>query len=180
MGAQDAVQQERCSGPSGPSLGLLSQTARRLARPLIADVGHHDLRRPFNEQHSVETMKEQINSQPRRDPLQVECAVRAALDVIKGRWKPSILFALKDKARRFSEIQAALVTVSSQALTAQLKQLEADGIIERTLLQEVPVRVEYRMTEFGGTLSKVLDQLDTWGNDYLERVDQQDSERETT
>lgn len=115
-------------------------------------------------------MKEPINTLSPRGPLQLECTVRAALDVIKGRWKPSILFALKDKARRFSEIQAALGTVSSQALTAQLKQLEADGIIARNVLQDAPVRVEYRITDFGATLSEVLGQLENWGSAYLERV----------
>lgn len=114
---------------------------------------------------------------PVREPAEVECAVCVALDVIKGRWKPSILCTLKDSARRFSELQAALGTVSSQALTAQLKQLEADGIIARTVYQEVPVRVEYRVTEFGATLSNVMDQLETWGISYLERTAQQKSRR---
>jgi DNA-binding HxlR family transcriptional regulator len=109
------------------------------------------------------------DNQPVRRVLQNECAVRAALDVIKGRWKPSILFALKDGPRRFSEIQAALEEVSPQALTGQLKQLEAHGIISRTAFAEVPVRVEYRITEFGRTLSTILDQLDEWGQAYLSR-----------
>jgi DNA-binding HxlR family transcriptional regulator len=110
-----------------------------------------------------------------RDPLLVECAVRTAIDVIKGRWKPSILFLLKDGPRRFSELQAALGTVSAQALTAQLKQLEADGIIAREAFADVPVRVEYRMTEFGATLSTVMDQLDAWGTVFLERVSEKAS-----
>lgn len=120
-------------------------------------------------------MKSRSNGESARDPLQVECAVRAALDVIKGRWKPSVLFALTDEPKRFSELQAALGTVSAQALTAQLKQLEENGIIARAVFEDVPVRVEYRMTEFGATLSNVMDQLDAWGNAYLERTSKKDS-----
>jgi DNA-binding HxlR family transcriptional regulator len=107
-------------------------------------------------------------SQP-RDPLQEECAVRAALDVIRGRWKPSLLYEIKDGPRRFSELQAALPGISAQALTMQLRQLEADGVIARTVHDESPVRVEYSMTEFGATLSQVMDLLAAWGTAYLER-----------
>jgi DNA-binding HxlR family transcriptional regulator len=109
------------------------------------------------------------------EPSQFDCSVRTALDVIKGRWKPSILYTLKDGARRFSEIQSALGTVSAQALTAQLKQLEADGIVARTIFQEVPVRVEYRMTDLGRTLAGAMDQLDAWGTAYVERRTRQES-----
>lgn len=120
------------------------------------------------------SMKPSSESAATRDPLQVECAVSTALNVIKGRWKPAVLFEIKDGPKRFSELQAALRTVSAQALTAQLRQLEADGIVARTVFEEIPVRVEYRMTEFGATLSKVMDQLDTWGTAYLGRTSKKD------
>ncbi|MGP9802014.1 winged helix-turn-helix transcriptional regulator [Rheinheimera sp. NSM] len=100
--------------------------------------------------------------------LQENCPVRAALDIIRGRWKPSILHELKEQARRYSELQRALPRISPQALTTQLKQLEADGLIERDVYAEVPVRVEYRLSEFGATLCKVLNSLDEWGESYLQ------------
>jgi DNA-binding HxlR family transcriptional regulator len=103
------------------------------------------------------------------DHLRDSCPVRAALDVIAGRWKPSILYELKTRARRFSDLQCALPEVTAQALTVQLRQLEADGVIARTVYPEVPVRVEYALTEQGKALSAVMDQLEQWGADYLER-----------
>ena len=109
--------------------------------------------------------------QPRkRDPFGMECSVRVALDVLKGRWKPSILFALKDGPRRFSELQATLPKASAQALSAQLRQLEEDGVVARKVFAESPVRVEYSMTEFGSSLASVMDQLEYWGAAYLKRL----------
>jgi DNA-binding HxlR family transcriptional regulator len=105
------------------------------------------------------------------DPLRDQCPVRAALDVIGGRWKPSILFELKQHARRFSDLQCALPEVTAQALTVQLRQLEADGVIVRTVYPEVPVRVEYALSERGRALSDAMDALEKWGAEYLERQD---------
>ena len=103
------------------------------------------------------------------DRLQDDCPVRAALDVVRGRWKPSILFELKTGARRFSELQAALPEITAQTLTLQLRQLEADDIVSRTAYPEVPARVEYALSEFGATLSGMMDQLEAWGVTYLAR-----------
>jgi len=103
------------------------------------------------------------------DRLHDTCPVRAALDVIRGRWKPSILFELKDGAKRYSELQTALAGITPQALTVQLRQLEADGVISRTVFPEIPARVEYTMTDFGATLSGVMDQLEEWGAQYAAR-----------
>lgn len=105
----------------------------------------------------------------KRDPLQDLCPVRAALDVIRGRWKPSILFELKDGPKRFSQIQAAIPEISAQALTVQLRQLEADGVVARDVHATSHAHVEYAVTDFGMTLSGVMDQLEVWGAAYLER-----------
>jgi DNA-binding HxlR family transcriptional regulator len=99
--------------------------------------------------------------------LQEECPVRAALDIVRGRWKPSILYELKQRPRRYSELQNALPRISPQALSTQLKQLEADGLVERNVYPEVPARVEYRLSDFGATLSDVMDSLENWGKSYL-------------
>lgn len=99
--------------------------------------------------------------------LHEECPVRATLDIVRGRWKPSILYELEKRPRRYSELQRALPRISPQALTTQLKQLEADGLVERDAYAEVPVRVEYRLSEFGATLSDVMDRLESWGTAYL-------------
>lgn len=114
-------------------------------------------------------MKTLADYEHKIDKLRDECPVRAALDVIRGRWKPSILWELNDGIKRFSDLQAALPEVTAQALTVQLRQLEADGVIKRTVYPEVPVRVEYALTRQGRDLSAVMDQLQQWGQAYLTR-----------
>ncbi|KAF0094908.1 MAG: HxlR family transcriptional regulator [Puniceicoccaceae bacterium 5H] len=103
------------------------------------------------------------------DPLREQCAVKATLDVIRGRWKPLILWELSQGVQRFSDLQAELSGVTAQALTVQLRQLEADGVVKRTVYPEVPVRVEYELTPEGGQLSGVMAELEKWGIGYLKR-----------
>jgi DNA-binding HxlR family transcriptional regulator len=114
-------------------------------------------------------MKSVADYEQKYDRLHDHCPVRAALDVIRGRWKPSILFELKAGTKRYSELQAALPGITPQALTVQLRQLEADGVVSRTVYPQIPARVEYRLSEFGSTLSSVMDKLEAWGVDYLVR-----------
>jgi DNA-binding HxlR family transcriptional regulator len=109
------------------------------------------------------------------DGLRGRCPVRAALDVIQGRWKPSVLYYLREKGtQRFSELQALLPEVTGQALTVQLRQLEADCVVHRVIHAEVPVRVEYSLTEDGLALSKVMELLGQWGEGYMARVEASD------
>lgn len=106
------------------------------------------------------------------DPMYEECPVRAALDVIRGRWKPVLLCEIHRGPKRYSQLQEALPMISPQAMTLQLRQLEADGVISRSSSPDAPSRVEYRLTEFGSTLSDVMDQLEAWGSAYLQRKKQ--------
>ena len=114
-------------------------------------------------------MKSLSDYEQKIDRLREACPVRAALDVIRGRWKPSILFEIKDGKKRFCDIQSALPKISAQALTVQLRQLEADGVVVRTVYAEVPARVEYELSEHGSKLSVVMDQLEAWGIRHLKR-----------
>lgn len=95
------------------------------------------------------------------------CTVEATLDVIGGKWKPLILWHLGDGVLRFSELQKGLPGVNAKMLTKQLRELEEDGVIRRTVYPEVPPRVEYTITEFGRTLIPILQALCTWGAQYL-------------
>lgn len=95
------------------------------------------------------------------------CTVEATLDVIGGKWKPLILWHLGDDVLRFSELQKGLPGVNAKMLTKQLRELEEDGVLQRTVYPEVPPRVEYRITEFGKTLIPILRALCTWGAEYL-------------
>ena len=95
------------------------------------------------------------------------CSVEAALAVIGGKWKGTILYRLhRDGVLRFNEIRRILPDVSQRTLTAQLRALEADGIISRTVYPEVPPRVEYRLTDYGKTLAPVLTALKEWGDGF--------------
>ncbi len=95
------------------------------------------------------------------------CTVEATLDVIGGKWKPLILWHLGDSVLRFSELQRGLPGVNAKMLTKQLRELEEDGVIQRTVYPEVPPRVEYTITKFGKTLIPILQALCAWGAQYL-------------
>ena len=77
------------------------------------------------------------------------CHAELAMRVIQGRWKLHILRELLEGTRRFSELQRALESVSQKVLTAQLRELESDGVVTRTVHPEVPPRVEYSLTLLG-------------------------------
>ena len=99
------------------------------------------------------------------------CSVEAALAVIGGKWKGTILYRLhRDGVLRFNEIRRILPAVSQRTLTAQLRALEADGIIERTVYAQVPPRVEYRLSAYGQTLAPVLAALKAWGDAHRQRA----------
>ncbi len=103
------------------------------------------------------------------DPLRDACPAKAAIDVIRGRWKPSILHALCNGTKRFTELRAALPQVTAQILSVQLRQLEADEIVTRTVFAEIPARVEYELSAYGRTLTSVMEELEAWGEVYLRR-----------
>lgn len=95
--------------------------------------------------------------------LERACPVRTALDVIGGRWKPTILLAVKDGGRRYGEIAAEIPSISPQALTLQLKQLVADDVLVHDAAAQL-----YALTPRGERLSSVMDGLADWGSDYLD------------
>lgn len=98
------------------------------------------------------------------------CAVSTTLEVVGGRWKAVILFYLLGGTRRFSEIQRYLPGVTQRVLTMQLRELEADGVLERVVHPEVPPRVEYTLTAFGRSLQPVLLSLRDWGERHRNEV----------
>ena len=91
------------------------------------------------------------------------CGLDASLFVLGGKWKPLILFHLAHETRRSGELRRAIGKVSDKVLIQQLKDLQADGIINRTDFGEIPPRVEYSLTAFGRTLGKALAPLCEWG-----------------
>lgn len=94
------------------------------------------------------------------------CPVAATVDVVGGKWKPTILFHLKDGPRRFNELRRLLPHVTQRVLTLQLRALEADGVVARTVHPTVPPQVEYAFTAYGLTLGPLLDAMEAWGEAY--------------
>jgi DNA-binding HxlR family transcriptional regulator len=86
-----------------------------------------------------------------------------ALRILTGRWKMEILFHLFARpVRRFSELERAIPAVSQKMLIEQLRELERDGIVQRTIHPQVPPRVDYTLTEWGRALCPALDSLLQW------------------
>lgn len=94
------------------------------------------------------------------------CPVETTLTLISDKWKVLILRDLMSGARRFGELKRSLGAVSQKVLTAQLRQMEADGLLTRTVFPEVPPRVEYTLTRLGHSLKPVLDAMRDWGAAY--------------
>jgi len=96
------------------------------------------------------------------------CAVEATLSVIGGAWKGVILYHLLDGKKRFGELSRKVPGATQRMLTLQLRELEADGVISRTVYPEVPPRVEYELTEFGQSLRPLLLTMQDWGLSFQE------------
>jgi DNA-binding HxlR family transcriptional regulator len=95
-----------------------------------------------------------------------ECPVKAAIDVVGGKWKPLILFALKDGVLRFEELKRRVPGSSQKVLTEQLRQLEANAIVQRSILPGAQPHTEYRLSPYGETLRPALLALAEWGANH--------------
>ncbi|MGW4091402.1 winged helix-turn-helix transcriptional regulator [Nocardia sp. NPDC004750] len=99
------------------------------------------------------------------------CGIDAAMDVVGGKWKALILWELDNhRVRRFGELRKGLPGVSEKMLIQQLRELEEDGIVGRTVYREVPPRVEYRLTDVGIALNVALEPLGAWGRERIDRI----------
>lgn len=92
-----------------------------------------------------------------------ECGLGRALDVIKGKWKPTIIWEVHEKPLRFRELVRRIPGISEKVLFQQLRELEADGVIHRQDFDELPARVEYSLTETGAMLNTSVHALAEWG-----------------
>lgn len=96
------------------------------------------------------------------------CPLRLAMDIVGGKWRLSIICLLKDgKPLRYNQIKRGVPGITNVMLSQSLKHLEEYGIVNRQQYNEVPVRVEYQLTDNGRTLLNVLRQLNDWGNQYI-------------
>ena len=94
--------------------------------------------------------------------------VELSLDIIGGKWKMPILWRLKDKPWRYSELKKSIGKITHKMLAQQLRELEEDGLISRKVFASVPPKVEYSITEKGSTTIPIIENLRKWGEDFKE------------
>jgi DNA-binding HxlR family transcriptional regulator len=103
----------------------------------------------------------------RHDPAVAEaCPMEIALDYMGGKWKGVILFRLADGPVRFAALQRLLCRITPRTLTQALREMEADGLVIRTVFPTVPPQVDYRLTEAGHALLPALNLLKAWSETY--------------
>ncbi|MCF8069887.1 MAG: helix-turn-helix transcriptional regulator [Desulfobacterales bacterium] len=95
------------------------------------------------------------------------CPVEATLEIIGGKWKGVILYHLLERTYRFGELKQAMQGITQRMLTKQLRELEADGIVNRKVYAEVPPKVEYSLTEVGESLRGVMMMMRDWGKNHF-------------
>lgn len=98
------------------------------------------------------------------------CPVEATLTLIGNKWKVLILRDLLEGTRRFGALKKSVTGISQKVLTANLREMEAQGLLTRTVYPEVPPRVEYALTATGESLRPVLDAMVDWGTAYQKRI----------
>ena len=103
--------------------------------------------------------------------LEFHCPVEATVSVIGGKYKAIILYHLAhDGVLRFSQLQRHIPQATPKMLTQQLRELEADGLLVRTVYPVVPPKTEYALTAFGETLRPVVDGICDWGRAYIQKT----------
>jgi len=96
------------------------------------------------------------------------CPVDLSLSVVGGRWPGLILWAIREKPKRFNEIKRELVTINDKMLSQTLKKLVEQGVVYRESYNEMPPKVEYSLTETGNKLLPILRLMEKWGKDNTE------------
>lgn len=105
-------------------------------------------------------------------PIDLSCGVKVALEVMGGKWKSYIIYALSNGSMRPSEIHKKLPGASGRVIDQQLKELLDYGIVSKQDFDTVPKHTEYSLTDFGRTLLPIISEMDKWGTVYKPKVEQ--------
>lgn len=108
-----------------------------------------------------------------------KCPYVTAQKLLQGKWSILIMHYLSQKTMRFNELQKNMPQLTHSTLSSQLKLLESEGLVIRTVYPEVPPRVEYSLTSMGKNFKPVLDSIETWGTQYIEHLNAQKSSSES-
>jgi DNA-binding HxlR family transcriptional regulator len=111
----------------------------------------------------MRTIKETSTNNENRQAIGAICPVSYALDKVGGRWKPLILWNLKDGRLRYNELRKAIPPITEKMLIQHLKQLESDNLVARKVVEVMPPHVEYTLTASGAELLPALTALADWG-----------------
>jgi DNA-binding HxlR family transcriptional regulator len=116
----------------------------------------------------AKSIKEQV-------PTHVECLkfivpVRDALEILSGKWKLPIIISLSFGTKRFKQISKELSTITDKMLSKELKELEVNHLVKRTVYDTFPPTVEYSITEHGKSLEKVVTELRNWGLEHRKKI----------
>ncbi len=99
------------------------------------------------------------------------CPVGSAIDAFGGKWKPDIIYYLRQSPRRFNELRRLIPRVTQRMLTQQLRELERDGIVNRKQFMEIPPKVVYSLSGLGLSLVPVFDVLEEWGARNIRQIE---------
>jgi DNA-binding HxlR family transcriptional regulator len=109
----------------------------------------------------------------RKIPLPVDCGLHLTKEVLNGKWKANLIYAISEHIKRPSELQRAMPGATKRVLNMQLNQLEEHGIISKKIYHQLPPKVEYSLTPLGESLMPLIDAMNIWGDqhrNYLEKV----------
>ena len=98
------------------------------------------------------------------------CPVEITLLLINNKWKIRIIGSLLNGTRRFNEIKKILENISQKVLTQNLREMEKDGLVNREVYPEIPLKVEYSLTKLGQSLKPILDEMVEWGIKYEQNL----------
>lgn len=99
-----------------------------------------------------------------------ECPVATTVQLIGSKWKLLILRNLMARPWRFNELRKGIEGISQKVLTESLRSMEADGLITRTVFEEVPPHVEYSLSELGEAMRPIIQSMESWGNFYKQQT----------
>jgi DNA-binding HxlR family transcriptional regulator len=114
------------------------------------------------------------------DEVNMHEEMRRAFALLSGKWKLEILWLLNQRVHRFGELRKAIAGITQHMLTAQLRELEADGLVSRTVFAEVPPRVEYEITAKARGLGPAMEALSAWWSEHGSSIPSRPSSRGRT
>lgn len=104
------------------------------------------------------------------------CPVATTVQLIGNKWKLLIIRNLRmEDKQRFNQLLKTIPGISQKVLTENLRAMEADGLVTRTVYPEVPPRVEYALSELGNSMRPIMDAMEVWGRAYQQLVNAEDA-----